>query len=278
MHEDLYISSMLTKPRSDTNQTVYSGDAYFQEQLYHDLEAATMKKFSDVTATRCVKPELIIGSSFCTHSIVLGIWLTTNLDGRLNPSKLEMVSVDWKPQKYARPNFVSAPQHLCLFAIYTLNLGVLLETTELLSASKMTGNYHVVFCVSSQYCKQLSWKRMLCSVMFSLFKPEPQQKPPNLCKCKIQVAEISKSYSAKNILELLRALEQMPAGLGKIYKDNCEICLCCGFFCWFCFLCFFWCFVQFGFCEFIYTYITKKVGLQRWGRGGQLMEFKLLCS
>lgn len=111
--------------------------------------------------------------------------LTDNLDGRLNPSKLQMVSADWKTQMYARPKFVSAPQHLCLFVIYTLNLGVSLETAQLLSASKTTGHYHFVLCVSSQYFKQFSWKRMLCSVMFSLFKSKQWQKPPNLCKCKM---------------------------------------------------------------------------------------------
>lgn len=111
--------SNLTKPRSDTRLfilvTPISSNSYTVTTEVTTIKSYLRLLLSDIT-NQSSSLDLL---PLCTNSMELGIWLTTNLDGGLNPSKLEMVSVDWKKQTHARSKFVSAPQHVCLFVMYT---------------------------------------------------------------------------------------------------------------------------------------------------------------
>ena len=95
---------------------------------WHPLLVNSYTVTTEVTTTKSYLMLLLLGVTNQSSSLdllpprtcntELGIWLTTNLDGGLNPSKMEIV-LDWKKQTYARPKFVSAPQYLCLFVMYT---------------------------------------------------------------------------------------------------------------------------------------------------------------
>lgn len=113
-HEDFCISSMLPKPWSDTRLCILVTPVSINSYTI-TTEVTTTKSYLRLLLLHVTSQSLSLDLlPLCTHSLELGIWLTTNWNGGLNPSKLEMVSVGWKKQMYARLKFVSAPQHLYL--------------------------------------------------------------------------------------------------------------------------------------------------------------------